>query len=184
MWANYSTAFRRSPIRSKRVVPGPVDLMKIKENIREQMGDDWLPDVYAKKVRPQRTRAVHLDVKERENAAEIQYTLLGIELKVGKHRFSCPDLATARYMRVFARIGCRDFAIPYDITKVSAAADLLETSWHRSLILTEEETRGKRAKSVSAARSKLIKAMREALAEIGPGDAMPAFDRETKQRKV
>lgn len=124
-----------------------------------------------------------MDVRERENSAEIQYTLLGIELKIGKRRFACPDLATARYMRVMARAGCRDFAIPYDITQISAAADEIETSWQRTLITVGEITRGKRPTIVSATRSKLVKAIREELREIGPGDAMPTFDRETKQRR-
>src|SRR5205823_4032621 len=99
--------------------------------------DDWLPTLYMERVRSQRTRSVHLDISARENKAEILYTLLGIELKVGRRRFSCPDLATARYMRVFARIGCRDFAIPYDISQISGIADELDTSWQRSLVLTE-----------------------------------------------
>jgi len=156
--------------------------VKIEAEIRESLGDDWLPGIYAQKVRSQRTRSLHIDVRERENRTEIEYTLLGIELKTSKRRFVCPDLATARYMRVFARVGCRDFAIPYDITKVSAAADELETSWQRTLIIAEERTRGKRAKVILATRSKLVKAIREALREIGPGDVMPTFDRETKQR--
>lgn len=158
--------------------------MRIEAKIRERLADDWLPSVYAEKVRSQRTRSVHIDVRERENRVEIQYTLLGIELKAGKQRFACPDLAAARYMRVFARIGCRDFAIPYDITQVSAAADDLETAWQRTLILIEEMTRGKRSKSVSEIRSKLVKSIREETREIGPGDAMPRFDRETRQRKA
>ena len=157
--------------------------MKIEAKIRESLADAWLPKIYLEKIRSQRTRVVRLDVRERENPAEIQYTLLGIELKTGKRRFACPDLATARYLRIFARIGCREFAIPYDITRVSAAADDLEMAWQRALILVEEKTRGKRAKSVSETRSKLIKAIRDALREIGPGDAMPKFDRETKQRE-
>ena len=156
--------------------------MKIQAQIRENLGDDWLPTIYASKIRSQRTRSIHLDVRERENPAEIQYTLLGIELKTGKRRFGCPDLATARYMRVMTRIGCRDFAIPYDITKISAAADDLETSWQRSLVLLEEATRGKSVKNVSAARAKMVKAMRDELRAIGPGDAMPQFNRETRQR--
>ncbi len=156
--------------------------MKIETKIRESLAEDWLPAIYAERVRSQRTRAIHIEVRERENRAEIDYTLLGIELKIGKRRFVCPDLATARYMRVFARVGCLDFAIPYDITMVSAAADELETAWQRALIIVDERTRGKRPKIVSATRSKLVKAIREELLRIGPGDAMPAFDRETKQR--
>ena len=85
--------------------------MDIAAEIRAQLADDWLPNIYKEKIRSQRTRSIVLDVHERENQAEIQYTLLGIELKVGKRRFACPDLATARYMRVFARFGCHEFAV-------------------------------------------------------------------------
>jgi hypothetical protein len=158
--------------------------MDIPAEICLSLAADWLPAIYKEKVRTQRTRSLSLDVAARENQAEIQYTLLGIELKVGNRRFACPDLATARYMRVMARIGCRGFAIPYDITKISAAADDLETSWHRSLLLLEKLTSKAPSRSVSQTRSRLIKAMREELAAIGAGDAMPAFDRETKQRNV
>lgn len=149
--------------------------MKIEDKIHQTLGDDWLPDLYKTKVRSQRTRSFHLDVTARENKAEILYTLLGIELKVGKRRFSCPDLATARYLRVFARIGCRDFAIPYDITQISPIADELETSWQRSLVLTEGR---------SSNRTALIKALRNEINAYGPGEPMPLFDRETKQRKT
>ncbi|MBK8465186.1 MAG: hypothetical protein IPL32_05090 [Chloracidobacterium sp.] len=148
--------------------------MKIEEKIRETLSDDWLPHVYKTKVRLQRTRSVHLNIAARENKAEILYTLLGIELKVGRRRFSCPDLATARYLRVFARIGCHDFAIPYDITQISGIADELETSWQRSLVLAEGKPSNRTA---------LVKALRSEVNAYGPGDPMPLFDRETRQRK-
>jgi len=146
--------------------------------IRDCLADEWLPGIYREKVRSQRTRSYHLEIPVRENRAEIQYTLLGIELKVGKHRFACPDLATARYLRVFARIGCRDFAVPYDISLISGIADELETAWQRVLIFAEAKAPGD-----PAALRSLIKTMRAEIISIGPGDAMPLFDRETKQRK-
>ncbi|MEQ1645188.1 MAG: hypothetical protein ABL959_17190 [Pyrinomonadaceae bacterium] len=142
------------------------------------MAEDWLPAIYEKKIRSQRTRLYKLNISKKENHAEIQYTLLGIELKVGRKRFACPDLATARYLRVFARLGCNEFAVPYDITKISPAADEIETSWQRSLVLLE-----KLSSDDVAARSTLIKAIRNEIVKIGPGDAMPLFDRDTKQRK-
>ena len=157
--------------------------MDIAAEIRAALAGEWLPHLYKEKIRAQRTRSIQIDVAERENQAEIQYTLLGIELKVARRRFACPDLATARYMRVFARIGCQNFAIPYDITKISAAADELEISWQRSILLLDEKTRARQSRSISLARSKLIKAIRVEINEIGAGDAMPQFDRETKQRK-
>src|SRR5688572_20624279 len=98
--------------------------------------------IYAEKIRPVRTRACSLDIPEKEHDAQILHTLLGIELKVGQRRFACPDLATARYMRVFARLGCREFAVPYDITKISTAADELETAWQRSLLILETNSTG------------------------------------------
>ena len=158
--------------------------MDIAAEICADLGDEWLPAIYAAKVRPQRTRSVRIDVPARENIAEIQYTLLGIELKVGRRRFACPDLATARYMRVFARIGVPEFAVPYDITRISAIADELETAWQRALILVGEKSRGRSTRGVAAARSRLVKAMRDHVTAAGAGEAMPTFDRETKQRKI
>ena len=151
--------------------------MDIAAEICASMADDWLPSIYEKKIRSQRTRSYKLNILKKENRADIQYTLLGIELKVGRKRFACPDLATARYLRVFARLGCNDFAVPYDITRISPAADEIETSWQHALVLLE-----KLAGDDTAARSSLIKTLRNEIVKIGPGDAMPLFDRETKKR--
>ena len=155
--------------------------MDITAEIRGSLADDWLPTLYKTKVRSQRTRSYRLEIPVRENRADIQYTLLGIELKVGKRRFACPDLATARYLRVFARIGCRDFALPYDISRISGIADELETSWQRSLVLVENQ-KDRSPGSLKSDRVALVKAMRNEITACGAGDAMPLFDRETKQR--
>ena len=154
--------------------------MDVVSAIRAELGPEWLPSIYAEKIRKGRTRSHKLDIAKRENVPLIQYTLLGIELKVGRKRFACPDLATARYIRVFARLGCREFAIPYDISTISGLADELETSWQRSLILLEKAAE---LDGPASTRGKLVKAMREDIAEIGPGQAMPLFDRETRQRQ-
>lgn len=156
--------------------------MEVVEDIRSQLGESWLPMIYGDKIRSQRTRAYYLDIQPKEQRPEILHTLLGIELKVGKCRFACPDLATARYLRVFARIGCREFAVPYDITKISTAADELETSWHQMLLLLEKSNSGKIASSAGRTRSALIKCVRAELDDIGPGDPMPTFRQNTKQR--
>jgi len=150
--------------------------------IRSQLADAWIPAIYREKVRVQRTRSVKLDVPARYNSAEIQYTLLGVELKVGKRRIACPDLAAARYMRVFARAGVPDVAMPYDITKVSVIADELETAWHLLLLLVDSESREMSAGARTRLRNQAVRAVRDEIASIGAGDAMPAFDRETRQR--
>lgn len=148
-------------------------MSKLVDEIKAKLDDEWLPHIYQNRVRSNRTRAYSLEVPPRENRAEIQYTLLGIELKVGRRRFSCPDLATARYLRVFARIGVRKLAIPYDVSQISTVADQLETGWQRALLLFEKK---------GASRTLLIRLMRDEITAIGPGDQMPLFDRETRQK--
>ena len=156
------------------------DATSIEDSI--DASDGTLVEIYAEKVRPLRTRSCSLDIPERENEAQILHTLLGIELKVGRNRFACPDLATARYMRVFARLGCRDFAIPYDITKISVLADELETAWHNMLLALENDVRAKSAAGKRRSRTMLIKSVRNRIGTIGPGDIMPLFKQSTKQR--
>jgi hypothetical protein len=156
--------------------------MENAKNIREKLNEAWLPQIYRDKVRTQRTRSYRMEIPEKENDSEIQHTLLGVELKIGNKRFSCPDLSTARYLQVFARLGCQEIAIPYDITKISTLADELESSWHRILLHLEEETIEKNAQARGRIRSSMIKEIRQELNEIGAGALMPEFNQNTKQR--
>jgi len=156
--------------------------MDVTSDLKARLGKDWIPAIYADKVRSQRTRSYSPDVPEKENAAEIFYTLLGIELKVGNKRFACPDLATARYLRTFARIGCREFAIPYDVSRISVIADELETAWQRLLLLIELRAKGTTAQARGRLRSTVLRSLRKELADIGAGEMMPSFKQSTKQR--
>lgn len=157
--------------------------MEIAKEIKEKLTAGWLPEIYRAKVRTQRTRAHGFEIARRENRAIIQHTLLGVELKVGNQRFSCPDLSTARYLQIFARFGCQAVAVPYDITKISTLADELESAWQKSLLFLDEQTKEKSAAVKARARSALIKEIREEIEEIGAGSLMPEFKQSTKQRK-
>jgi len=156
--------------------------MEITAEIRENLGEEWIPNIYQNKVRTQRTRAHRLEIIERENRAIVQHTLLGVELKVGNTRFSCPDLSTARYLQIFARLGCSNVAVPYDITKISTLADELESSWHKTLLLFEKMIVDKTSPVRGRMRSGLIKEIRQEIDEIGAGSLMPEFKQSTKQR--
>lgn len=157
--------------------------MDIATDIREKLGAEWLPEIYRAKVRTQRTRAHRLEIPEKENRAVIQHTLLGIELKVGNQRLACPDLSTARYLQIFARLGCQAVAVPYDITKISTLADELESAWQKILLIFEDSIKEKTAAAKGRARSGLIKEIRVEIEEIGAGSLMPEFKQSTKQRK-
>jgi hypothetical protein len=156
--------------------------MEVITEIKETLNAEWLPAIYREKVRTQRTRAFKLEIPLRENRAIVQHTLLGVELKVGSHRFSCPDLSTARYLQIFARVGCPEVAVPYDITKISTLADELESAWHKSLLLLDEAAKDKTPPVKGRMRSGLIKEMREEIGQIGAGSLMPEFKQSTKQR--
>ena len=150
--------------------------------IREKLGGAWLANIYRDQIRILRTRSHSLSIPEKENATEIQHTLLGVELKVGNIRLACPDLSTARYLQVFARLGCQEIAIPYDITKISTLADELESSWQQILLHFGEKTFGKPPSAIGRLRSSLVKEIRNELGEIGAGEKMPEFKQSTKQR--
>ncbi len=156
--------------------------MDIIGDIREELGAEWLPEIYRAKVRTQRTRAYQLDIPKKENLAVIQHTLLGIELKVGNQRLACPDLSTARYLQVFARLGCQNVAVPYDITKISTLADELESSWQKILLLLEDSATDKTAAAKGRMQANSIKEIRLEIEEIGAGSLMPEFRQSTKQR--
>ena len=96
----------------------------------------------------------------------------------------CPDLATARYLGVWARAGCADVAVPYDITKVSHLADELESAWHRMLLLIEHDARSASASLRSRVRRRLIAEIQREIKEAGAGRAIPEFNQNTKQRRA
>jgi len=95
----------------------------------------------------------------------------------------CPDLATARYLAVFARAGCATVAIPYDITRISHLADELDSSWHRMLLLADSLT-GDRPEAFSTRiRGLLIGKVRDEISAAGAGTRIPEFKQSTKERE-
>ncbi len=152
------------------------------EEIATQLGDAWLPQIYRGRILKMRTRAYEFPLIPKNAAPEIQHTLLGTELKVGRQRLLCPDLATARYLSVFARAGCVRVAIPYDITKVSHAADELESSWHRMLLLADQVAAERSAAFRARLRRLLIGKVRDEIEEGGAGRPRPEFKESMKQK--
>ena len=151
--------------------------------IEATIGDAWLPRIYRDRILKMRTRAYEFPALPRNPTPQIHHTLLGIELKVGRRRMLCPDLATARYLSVFARIGCKAVAIPYDITKISHVADELESSWYRILLLADESTRQRPETFRARVRRLLIERMSDEITQDGAGARVPEFARSTKQRQ-
>jgi hypothetical protein len=160
-----------------------VNLETAAQKIQQQLGEAWLPRIYRERILKLRTRSYHFDSNRSSSRVEIQHTLLGVELKLGRKRLLCPDLATARYLSVYARIGCQDVAVPYDITKISHLADELESSWYRMLLLTDQESRDESARFSGRLRGLLLAKIRAEILQAGPGTKVPEFRQNTKQRQ-
>src|SRR5437763_16824060 len=115
--------------------PRPVRADDIVAEVLRMVGETGVAGVYRDRILTERTRRFELGAGA--HGVEVLHTLLGVELKVGRRRLLCPDLATARYLQVFARLGVNEVAVPYDITQVSRAADELESAWHRTFLLAD-----------------------------------------------
>jgi hypothetical protein len=166
--------------RGKRAPTGGA----LAESVRAELGDEWLPTLYRERVRTLRSRAFRLPAAPTSlSDVEVQHTLLGVELRIGRRRVSCPDLATARYLAVFARTGCAEVAVPYDITKISRLADELERAWQRALLLAEHTAAG-RSQAFRTRLKKFIESLaRAGIVAEGAGAAVPAFNQSTSQRR-
>ena len=159
----------------------PVKAEDIAAEVGQQLGDASISAIYRDKIRSQRTRQYELRAPAKKSSVEVLHTLLGIELKVGNRRLLCPDLATARYLSVFARLGCDLIAVPYDITQISWIADELESSWHRMMLLVDHLTEGRSERLRAVVRKRLIGEARAAIDSLGAGSRFPEFNQPARR---
>ena len=87
-------------------------------------GSTSLVEIYRRQVLPVRTRTIRLP--GRKSPARILTTLLGYEVLASRKRIQCPDMVTARYLKLFAELGCRTIKLPYDPTATARLLPELE----------------------------------------------------------
>jgi len=150
--------------------------------VKSELQDTWLPHIYRDRILSKRTRSYRFEGLTNKTLVETHHTLLGVELKVGRRRLLCPDLATARYLSIFARAGCEQLAVPYDITRISQLADELESSWHRMFLLVEHYAAGESERLKTRIGRTLVSKIRDEVASLGAGTSVPEFKQSTKQR--
>jgi len=168
---------------SSRRAPG-IRAEDLAANVLERLAGNTIAGLYRDKVRSQRTRSYQLKATRKTVVVEVLHTLFGIELKIGRRRVSCPDLGTARFLAVFARLGIDELAVPYDITQMSHLADLLESSWRNMLMLAELVTSGTSETMQRRVLRLLIARQRDEILAAGAGPAIPEFNQNTRQRRV
>jgi hypothetical protein len=161
--------------------PRTVRVDDLVEEVVRLVGEASVPAVYRERVLTQRTR--RFEIGATAKPVEILHTLLGIELKIGKRRLLCPDLATARYLLVFARLGVATIAVPYDITQISRTADELESAWHRTILLADHLTADRSARLRGLVHGRLGALAKAEIERSGAGAARPTFVQNTRQRR-
>jgi hypothetical protein len=157
--------------------------MSVVEVLRAELGKNWIPIIYKAKVRKARTRRYTFQIPPRENKTSIQNSLFGIELQIGKTRIACPEIETARFLSIFARIGCAEIAVPYDFTKVAEVADELESAWRKLILLLESKSHDLPTQTRGKVRAGLLREIRNEIAEIGAGALKPDFPIKTKKHR-
>jgi hypothetical protein len=96
-----------------------------------QSASDCRPfvQIYRQEVLSIKTRTIHL--LGRKGSARISNTLLGFEVKSSFKRIHCPDMVTARYLKLFMEIGCHSIKLPYDPTVTARLIPELESAAER-----------------------------------------------------
>jgi hypothetical protein len=154
----------------------------IAAEVERQLGEQSIPAIY-RRILGDRTRRYELRAPKKASTVEILHTLLGIELKVGRRRLLCPDLATVRYLSVFARLGCDFVAVPYDITRISSIADELETRLHQTLLLVADLCSGRGDHFKRSAIGRTMAQIRDEITALGAGDQFPQFNHRNRKRR-
>ncbi len=88
-----------------------------------------LVEIYRTQVIPVKTRTIQL--LGRKSSPRIVNTLLGYEVQAAYKRVHCPDMVTARYLKLFTEVGCRNIRIPYDPTVTASLLPAMEASIER-----------------------------------------------------
>ncbi|MEJ2109104.1 MAG: hypothetical protein P8Z37_04160 [Acidobacteriota bacterium] len=83
--------------------------------------------MYRKEVLSQKTRTVRL--LGTKCSARIIQSLLGFEVQARHKRIQCPDLVTARYLKIFSEIGCHTVRLPYDPTLTERIIPQMESAY-------------------------------------------------------
>lgn len=113
---------RRAPRRDSRI--HHVQILEALQGTKP--GSPSIVSLYQEQVLPGKTRTIQL--LGRKGPAFIMNTLLGYEVQAGYKRIQCPDLVTARYLKLFSELGCRSVKLPYDPTVTAALIPQMEAA--------------------------------------------------------
>jgi len=144
---------------------GQVTPVKHQSAIQEEI--EKLGRTYGEEVLSGPTRVVSLPGRKCE--PRILHTFLGFELQVAQKRMTCPDMSTARYLRLFAEIGMPSVRAPYDPSLTTGVLPQLEQSLKniKDLLLEENLDRKQHQSKLRNIYRKIRENLKMAEKEIG-----------------
>lgn len=144
---------------------GQVTPVKHQSAIQEEI--EKLGRTYGEEVLSGPTRVVSLPGRKCE--PRILNTFLGFELQVAQKRMTCPDMSTARYLRLFAEIGMPSVRAPYDPSLTTGVLPQLEQSLKniKDLLLEENLDRKQHQSKLRNIYRKIRENLKMAEKEIG-----------------
>ena len=144
---------------------GQVTPVKHQSAIQEEI--EKLGRTYGEEVLSGPTRVVSLP--GRKCKPRILHTFLGFELQVAQKRMTCPDMSTARYLRLFAEIGMPSVRAPYDPSLTTGVLPQLEQSLKniKDLLLEEHLDRKQHQSKLRNIYRKIRENLKMAEKEIG-----------------
>jgi len=147
---------------------GQVTPVKHQSAIQEEI--EKLGRTYGEEVLSGPTRVVSLPGRKCE--PRILHTFLGFELQVAQKRMTCPDMSTARYLRLFAEIGMPSVRAPYDPSLTTGVLPQLEQSLKniKDLLLEENLDRKQHQSKLRNIYRKIRENLKMAEKEVGIGD--------------
>jgi hypothetical protein len=110
----------------KKTTTSPKLMIRHREILQSFKNCSALVEGYRDEVLTQNTRTIRL--LGRKCSARIIHTLLGYEVQASYKRIQCPDLVTARYLRLFSELGFHSIKLPYDPTLTERLIPVFEAT--------------------------------------------------------
>ena len=128
----------------------------------KRLTDDFA-ELYQERVLSSPHRTVELTGRKCDTPM-INTTLLGFELQIRDKRFSCPDMPTALFLKIFAMIGSQEVKVPLDPTRTAEMLPFFEIKWRQF----NETCRELEAVNLGTAAARMHRRLKERLRDPGP----------------
>jgi type I restriction enzyme M protein len=115
-----------------------LDLHLLAQNVLDRIGEDNLATFYKHRIAA--VPCYSLDLPKPEKPIKIENSLFGWRLKIGKKTIDCPNEAQARYLRVFAEMGCDQTLVPKDDAYLSSIVNQWESLFEKAQAALQEHT--------------------------------------------